>query len=126
MSMNIVVVGAGLQGVASAWFLAQAGHRVTVLERAASVAQGASHANSGLLTPSRADPWNEPGLMGRLLRGLGREDAPFLLRLSAIPSLAGWGLAFLAHSRPAAYRASLESNLRLARYSLEVLRELRG
>jgi D-amino-acid dehydrogenase len=123
--VRVVVIGAGLQGVATAWFLAREGCEVTVLERAAAPAQGTSHANAGMLTPSMADPWNAPGILRHLLGWLGREDAPFLLRARALPSLAGWGLAFLAHARPERFRASLERNLRLATYSLEVLGELR-
>lgn len=124
--MRVVVVGAGLQGVASAYFLARHGCEVTVLERAAAVAQGTSHANAGMLTPSMADPWNAPGILGHLLGWLGREDAPFLLRPTALPSMVGWGLAFLRNARPARYRDNMERNLRLASYSLVVLRELRA
>ena len=124
--MRVVIVGSGLQGVASAWFLAHQGCAVTVLEREPAVAQGTSYANAGMLTPSMADPWNAPGLLGHLLGWLGQEDAPFLLRPSALPSMLGWGLAFLANSRPARYRDNMARNLRLARYSLEMLCELRG
>ena len=123
--MRVVVVGAGLQGVASAYFLAAEGCEVTVLEREAGVALGTSHANAGMLTPSMADPWNAPGILGHLLGWLGREDAPFLLRPAALPSMIGWGLAFLRNARPARYRANMERNLRLATYSLAVLGELR-
>jgi len=124
--VRVVVVGSGLQGVGSAWFLAQEGCDVTVLEREPAVAHGTSYANAGMLTPSMADPWNAPGILGHVLGQLGREDAPFLLRLRALPSMIGWGLAFLAHSRPARHRVNMEKNLRLASYSLAVLRELRA
>lgn len=124
--MRVVVVGAGLQGVASAYFLARRGCAVTVLERGAAVAQATSHANAGMLTPSMADPWNAPGILGHLLHWLGREDAPFLLRPRALPSMLRWGLAFLAHARPARFHDNMARNLRLATYSLAVLRELRA
>jgi D-amino-acid dehydrogenase len=123
--MRVVVVGSGVVGVASAWFLAQHGCEVTVLERGDAVACGTSHANAGMLTPSMADPWNAPGILWHVLGWLGQEDAPFLLRLRAIPSVSLWGLSFLANSRPARFRINMEKNLRLARYSLQVLRELR-
>ena len=124
--MRVVVIGAGLQGVASAWFLASRGCEVTVLERGGAVACATSYANAGMLTPSMADPWNAPGVLGHVLRWLGREDAPFLLRLRALPSIFGWGLSFLRNAQPARFRANLEKNLRLASYSLNVLRELRS
>jgi D-amino-acid dehydrogenase len=124
--MRVIVIGGGLLGVASAWYLARNGCEVTVLERASGVAQGTSFANAGMLTPSMADPWNSPGILWHLLQWLGREDAPFLVRPSALPAMFGWGLSFIAHSSPARQRASMEANLRLASYSLEALRELRA
>src|SRR5258708_1822467 len=119
--MRIVVVGSGLMGVASAYFLAKGGAQVTVVDHADGVAKGTSFANAGMLTPSMADPWNSPGVFWHLLHYLGREDAPMLLRPRALPSLIGWGLAFLAQSRPERFRASMHSNLRLADYSLAVV-----
>jgi D-amino-acid dehydrogenase len=124
--VRVVVIGSGLQGVATAWFLAHQGCAVTVLERESAAAQGTSYANAGMLTPSMADPWNAPGIVRHLIGWLGQEDAPFLLRPAMLPSMVGWGLAFLANSRPARYRENMGRNLRLARYSLEVLRELRA
>jgi D-amino-acid dehydrogenase len=124
--MRVIVIGSGLLGVASAWYLARGGCEVTVLERAGGVAQGTSFANAGMLTPSMADPWNSPGIFWHLLQWLGREDAPFLLRPRALPSMIGWGLSFLAASSPARQRASMDANLRLASYSLATMRELRA
>lgn len=124
--MKVLVAGSGLLGVSSAYALACVGAKVTVLERAASPAEGTSHANAGMITPSMADPWNAPGIHRDLLRWLGREDAPFLLRPSALPGLLDWGLRFLAASRPEAFRRHMEANLRLARYSQQVMAQLRG
>lgn len=124
--MRVIVIGSGLQGVATAWFLAHQGCAVTILERESAAARGTSFANAGMLTPSMADPWNAPGVLGHLLGWLGQEDAPFLLRPAVLPSMIGWGLAFLANARPARYRANMDRNLRLADYSLGVLRELRA
>ena len=124
--MRVLVIGSGLLGVSSAWFLARQGCEVTVLERTAGVARGTSYANAGMLTPSMADPWNSPGIFWHLLGWLGREDAPFLLRPGALPSMFGWGLSFVRHSSPSRQRASMEHNLRLASYSLTTLRELRA
>lgn len=123
--MRVVVVGAGLQGVSTAHELARRGCEVTVLERDTGPALATSYANAGMLTPSMADPWNAPGIVRQLLGYLGREDAPFLLRPSALPSLLGWGLAFIRHSSPRRYREHMRANLQLASYSLSILRELR-
>ena len=123
--MKIIVIGSGLLGVTSAYFLAKDGHEVTVFDRNDEVARSTSYANAGMLTPSMADPWNAPGVLGQLLRYLGREDAPLLLRLSALPGMVGWGLAFLANSRPEKFKANMRANLQLSIYSLAVMRELR-
>jgi D-amino-acid dehydrogenase len=124
--MRVLVIGSGLLGVSTAWFLAREGCEVTVLDRLGGAAQGTSFANAGMLTPSMADPWNSPGIAWRLLKWLGREDAPFLLRPRALPAMLGWGLSFLRHSSPARQRASMDANLRLAAFSLATLRELRA
>ena len=97
--MRVLVIGSGLIGTATAWFLRQAGAEVTVLERAPGPALETSYANAGMLTPSMADPWNAPGITSKLLAWLGREDAPMLLRARQIPRLTGWGLRFLWNSR---------------------------
>ena len=83
--MHIVVVGAGLIGVTSAYRLRQAGHAVTVIEQEPAVARGASWANGGLLTPSMADPWNAPGFWKHLVRSMGHTDAPLLLLVLLMP-----------------------------------------
>ncbi len=123
--MRVIVIGSGLLGVTSAYFLARNGAEVTVLDRAEGAASATSYANAGMLTPSMADPWNAPGVFGQLLRYLGREEAPLLLRLRALPSILGWGTTFLAHSRVEKFHANMAANLRLANYSLETMRSLR-
>ncbi|MGE0384789.1 MAG: FAD-dependent oxidoreductase [Gammaproteobacteria bacterium] len=124
--MRVVVIGAGLLGICSAWYLAQRGARVTVLESAAEPAGLTSHANGGMLTPSQAMPWNEPGVAWKVLRTLGREDSAVLLRPRALPSLGAWLPRFLFNSAPARFRANAMSNARLAIYSLDCLRELQA
>lgn len=124
MKPTAVVIGAGLIGTASAWFLAERGFDVTVVERRAGPGLETSFANGGLLTPSEADPWNAPGTLGRLLRWLGRENSPLLLRPRAIPGMLRWGWNFLRASRPTPHLRSTESILQLALYSMRTLDEL--
>jgi len=90
--MKIVVLGAGVVGVTTAYYLARGGHLVTVVDRQPKVAQETSFANAGLVNPSGAEPWNPPGTLTRLLHYLGREDSPLLLRPGAVPGMAAWGL----------------------------------
>lgn len=122
--MRVVVIGAGLMGVSTAYFLAEDGHEVTVLDRETDVALGASFANGALLTPSMADPWNAPGVWRLLLKYLGKEDSPLLLRPKAIPSLAFWGIEFLRNSAPDRFRRATAANERICSYSVALLKSL--
>ncbi len=119
--MNIVVLGAGIVGVATAYYLARDGHQVTIIDRRCAPGQETSFANGGLVSPSMADPWSSPGIPWTMLRMLGREDAPFLLRPRAFPGVIGWGPRFLANCRKARWRANTEAVLRLAILSRDAL-----
>ncbi len=125
-STQITVVGAGLAGLASAWALQRKGYQVQILEAREGVALETSYANAGMLTPSMADPWNSPGVWRHLLAWLGREQAPMLLRLPALPQYLTWGFRFLRNSLPAAYRRSTLANFALAQLSLAEFRALRA
>jgi D-amino-acid dehydrogenase len=122
--MRVVIIGAGLAGVTTAWFLRTQGADVVVVERGSAVARETSFANGSMLTPSLADPWNAPGSFRKLLRSIGREDAAMLLRMGALPSLLGWGLRFLRSSGQKPFLDSFLANVHLARYSQEVMQQL--
>jgi D-amino-acid dehydrogenase len=125
MARKVIVVGAGLAGCCTAFALERYGADVVLIDRMQGPGEGASLANGGMLTPSMADPWNAPGVWRDLLRWLGREDAPMLLRIKAFPSLARWGLSFLAASRPDHYGRAVALNARLGLYSLSVMQRWR-
>ena len=78
--MKVVVLGAGLLGVTSAYYLQQLGHEVTVLDRQASPAAETSFANGGQISVSHAEPWANPSAPLKVLQWLSREDAPLLFR----------------------------------------------
>lgn len=123
--MRVVIIGAGIVGLASARFLLAEGIRdLVVLDRAAGPAEGTSFANGALLHPSSVEPWNSPGILGHLLRHLGRDDAAVLLRARALPSLLGWGLRFLRESSPERFRANALANTALAVHSMRCMREI--
>jgi D-amino-acid dehydrogenase len=123
--MNVVVLGAGLLGVTSAYFLRQQGHDVTVIDRQASAAAETSFANGGQISVSHAEPWANPGAPLKLLKWLGKEDAPLLFRLRADMRQWLWGLQFLRECTPARTRHNIAQIVRLGTYSRETLQQLR-
>jgi D-amino-acid dehydrogenase len=123
--MKAIVIGSGLLGITTAYFLRRRGHDVTVIERQEGPGRETSFANGALLHPSLPEPWNGPGCWRVLLSSLGRADAPMQLRWRALPGLLGWGVRFLWNSRVSAFERNVLSNLRLALYSLEVMKSLR-
>ena len=118
------MLGGGVVGITSAWFLARSGCRVTLIERRDGAGLETSFANGGLVTPSMSDPWASPGLPLLMLKWLGRENAPFLLRPRALPGLFSWGLRFVRECNQDAWRRNTEVILRLCTYSHECLREV--
>ena len=124
--MNVVVLGAGLLGVTSAYFLRQQGHDVTVIDRQAAPAAETSFANGGQISVSHAEPWANPGAPLKLLKWLGKEDAPLLFRLRADLRQWLWGLQFLRECTPARTRHNIEQIVRLGTYSRDTLQQLRA
>lgn len=122
--MKVLVVGGGVIGVTSAYELAKAGYDVSLVEANSDTALETSFANGGLLTPSMSDPWNAPGIWKDLIRYIGKANAPMLLRLKALPSLALWGMHFLKHSAPPHFNKALLANTSLSLLSMQVMREL--
>src|SRR5215470_5871489 len=122
--MRIAVLGGGVIGVTAAWYLAADGHEVTVVDRQPGPALETSFANGGLIVPSQSAPWASPDAPLKLLKWLGREDAPLLLRLSAVPGLLRWGVAFLANCRRERWRRNTEAVFRLAIASRDAYDEL--
>jgi D-amino-acid dehydrogenase len=112
--MNVVIVGAGLVGLTSAYALHKAGAQVIVVERREGPGLETSYGNAALQHPSLVDPWNSPGVAWDLLKWIGRDDAPMLLHLAQIPKLSWWGLSFLRNSNPKRFQANTLKNLRLA------------
>ena len=124
--MKIAVLGAGVVGVTSAWYLARAGHEVTVVDRQDAAAMETSFANGGQISTSHAEPWANPGTPKQILKWLGREDSPMLFRLRADPFQWAWGLAFMRECLPARTRANAAQIAAINRYSRAQLLALRA
>ncbi len=123
--MRVLVLGAGLLGVTSAYYLSQRGHDVTVIDRQASPAAETSFANGGQISVSHAEPWANPGAPLKVLQWLGKEDAPLLFRIRADMRQWLWGLQFLRECTPARTRHNIEQIVRLGTYSRDLLQQLR-
>jgi D-amino-acid dehydrogenase len=124
--VKVLVLGAGVVGVTTAWYLAEAGHEVTVLERQPHAAMETSFANGGQISASHAEPWAKPSMVPKILRWLGREDAPLLFRPRADWAQWRWGLGFLRECLPGRFERNCRALAGLAKYSRDCLRELRG
>jgi D-amino-acid dehydrogenase len=123
--MKVVVLGAGLLGVTSAYFLRQQGHDVVVVDRQATPAAETSFANGGQISVSHAEPWANPSAPLKVLQWLGKEDAPLLFRLRADARQWLWGLQFMRECTPARTRHNIEQIVRLGTYSRDTLQQLR-
>ena len=118
-------MGAGVVGTTSAWYLAQAEHEVTVVDRQPVAGNETSFANGGQISVSHAEPWANPHVFRHLLRWLGREDAPLLWRWRADPAQLEWGLRFLRECLPGRTRHNIAAIVALALYSRRCLQALR-
>ena len=123
--MKVLVLGAGVVGTTSAWYLSRAGHQVTVVDRQPVAGNETSFANGGQISVSHAEPWANPHVFRHLLRWLGREDAPLLWRWRADPAQFAWGLRFLRECLPGRTRYNIAAIVALALYSRRCLQNLR-
>ncbi len=124
--MKVVVLGAGVTGIATAWYLAEAGHEVTVIDRQPEAGLETSFANGGQISACHAEPWANPAVLPKLLKWLGREDAPLVFRLLRWdPALWAWGLRFLTNCTPGKTAINTERTLRVALHSRTCLQQLR-
>jgi len=121
----VLVLGAGVVGVASAWYLAEAGHEVSVIERQPSAAMETSFANGGQISAGHAEPWAKPSVLPKILRWLGREDAPLAFRARLDWAQWMWGLRFVLECLPGRFERNCRALAGLAQYSRDCLRELR-
>jgi D-amino-acid dehydrogenase len=123
--LKILILGAGVVGTATAWFAAQDGHEVTVVDRCAAAGMETSFANGGQISACHAEPWAGPGAPARILQWLFRDDAPLLFRPRLDPAQWAWGLRFLYECTAWRNHENTARIAALGLYSRAVLRQLR-
>jgi D-amino-acid dehydrogenase len=124
--MKVIVLGSGIVGTSSAWFLQKAGHDVTVIERQPGAAQETSFANGGQISVSHAEPWANPSAPIKVLKWLGKADAPLLFRPR--PELLQWlwGLSFLRECTQKRTDNNIRQIVAISEYSRKTLQALRA
>ena len=122
--MRVVVLGAGIVGVSTAWYLSAMGHEVTVVDRQSDAAMETSFANGAQISVSFCEPWANAGAPFKVARWLLSDDSPLLFRPRLDPNQWRWGLAFLGQCTNAAFERNVEQLVRLGRYSHGALQSL--
>ncbi len=124
--MKVAVLGAGVVGVTSAYYLAKAGHEVRVIDRQPAAALETSYANAGEISPGYASPWAAPGIPAKAVKWLLMDHPPLILRPKFDPAMIGWLMAMLRNCTPARYALNKARMVRLAEYSRDRLIDLRA
>lgn len=124
--MRVAVLGAGVVGTTTAYYLAKAGHEVTVYDRQSGPALETSYANAGEISPGYSTPWAAPGIPLKAMKWLFMQHAPLILRPTLDPHVLPWMLSLLMNCTSTAYALNKGRMLRIAGYSRECLIALRN
>ncbi|MDR6680459.1 D-amino acid dehydrogenase [Pseudomonas oryzihabitans] len=123
--MRVLVLGSGVIGTTSAYYLARQGFEVVVVDRQAGPALETSHANAGQVSPGYASPWAAPGVPLKALKWLFQKHAPLAIRLTGDANQYLWMAQMLRNCTAARYAVNKERMVRLSEYSRDCLDELR-
>jgi D-amino-acid dehydrogenase len=124
--MKVLVLGAGVIGTSTAWYLAAQGHEVTVVERREGPGLETSFANGGQISVCHAEPWANPDAPLKILQWLWRDDSPLLFRLRMDPAQWAWAARFLLECQPSRTRENIRQIVQISLYSRAALQELRA
>lgn len=125
MEMRVIVLGSGVIGVASAYYLAQQGAEVTVLDRQSGPAEETSFGNAGQISPGYSTPWAAPGIPFKAVKWMFQHHAPLAINLDGSMWQLQWMAQMLKNCNPQSYAVNKERMMRVAEYSRDCLRELR-
>ncbi|EKS6729908.1 D-amino acid dehydrogenase [Enterobacter ludwigii] len=123
--MKVLILGSGVVGVTSAWYLARAGHEVTVVDRQPSAAEETSAGNAGQISPGYATPWAAPGIPLKAIKWMVQKHAPLAIRPDGSLFQLKWMWQMLKNCNGDDYSTNKARMVRIAEYSRDCLRELR-
>src|SRR3712207_974157 len=123
--MNVIVLG-GVIGVTTAYYLAKAGHEVTVVERRTGAALETSFANAGQVSPGYSAPWAAPGIPLKAIKWMLSKHSPLGVRPQLDPRMWVWMARMLRNCTAERYAVNNGRMVRIAEYSRDCLRELRA
>jgi len=123
--MKVIVLGSGVIGTSCAYFLARAGHEVTVIDRQPGAGLETSFANAGEVSPGYSSPWAGPGVPLKAIKWLLMRHSPLVIKPMLDPAMWRWGLAMLRNCTHARYEVNKSRMVRLAEYSRDVMKTLR-
>ncbi|MDH2469504.1 D-amino acid dehydrogenase [Acinetobacter baumannii] len=123
--MRVIVLGSGVIGVASAYYLARQGAKVTVLDRQSGPAEETSFGNAGQISPGYSTPWAAPGIPFKAVKWMFQHHAPLAINLDGSMWQLQWMAQMLKNCNPQSYAVNKERMMRVAEYSRDCLRELR-
>ena len=123
--MRVIVLGSGVIGVASAYYLAQQGAQVTVLDRQAGPAEETSFGNAGQISPGYSTPWAAPGIPFKAVKWMFQHHAPLAINIDGSMWQLQWMAQMLKNCNSESYAINKERMTRVAEYSRDCLRELR-
>ena len=124
--MKVLVLGGGVIGVSTAYYLARAGHAVELVDRQSGPALETSFANAAQVSPGYSAPWAGPGVPIKAIKWLLMQHSPLVIRPMLDPAMWRWGLAMLANCTQRAYALNKSRMVPLAEYSRDCLKALRA
>lgn len=124
--MHVLILGSGVIGTTTAYYLARAGHRVTVVDRQPGPGLETSYANAGEVSPGYSAPWAGPGVPVKAIKWMLMHHSPLVIKPLLDPSMWRWGMAMLRNCTEARYRVNKSRMVRIAEYSRDCLKDLRA